>query len=95
MQNRLGGAGANTDIAVVAPRAKANQDNEVLIPAGYESTYCQERQKEEKWHRSETLKCHLEKREAEKQEVLSHGHRYVSRRTWEIKDNLRPMNEIV
>ena len=69
--------------------------NEVLIPAGYESTYRQERQKEEKQRRSETLKWHLEKREAEKQEVLSHGCRYVSRHAREIKDNLRPMDEIV
>ena len=58
---------------------------EVFIPAGYKSTYCQERQKEEKQHqkeerqcRSETLKWHLERREAEKQEVLMHSRSYMS-----------------
>ena len=39
---------------------------EVFIPVGYESTYCQEHQKEEKQSQSETLKQHLERREAEK-----------------------------
>ena len=58
---------------------------EVFIPAGYESTYRQECQKEEKQYqkeerqcRSETLKRHLERREAEKQEVLMHSHSYSS-----------------
>ena len=71
------------------------RQNEVLIPARYESTYRQERQKEEKQCRSDTLKWHLEKREPEKQEVLSHSHRYVSRRAREIKDTLQPMDKIV
>ena len=31
----------------------------------------------------------------EKQEVLSHGHRYVSRHAREIKNELRPMDEVV
>ena len=48
------------------------------LPVGYESTYCQERQKGEKQRRSETLKRHLEKREAEKQEVLTHSCSYIS-----------------
>ena len=46
---------------------------EVFIPAGYESTYRQECQKEEKQHQreerqrqTETLKRHLERQEAEK-----------------------------
>ena len=51
---------------------------EVFIPAGYESTYRQEHQREEKQRRSETLKWHLEKQEAEKQEVLMHSHSYIS-----------------
>ena len=65
---------------------------EVFIPAGYESTYHQECQKEEKQHwkeerqcRSETLKWHLERREAEKQEVLIHSHSYISRHACEIR----------
>ena len=45
--------------------------------------------------RGETLKQHLEKREAEKQEVLSHGRQYVAQCAWEIKDNLRPTDEVV
>ena len=71
------------------------RQNEVLIPAEYESTYRQECQKEEKQCRVDTVKWHLEKREPEKQEVLSHSCRYVSRCTREIKDTLRPMDEIV
>ena len=84
------------------------RQNKVLIPAGHESTYRQEHQKEEKQRKSntlkrqeekqrksDTLKWHLEKREAEKQEVLSHGHRYVSRCAREIKDTLWPMDEVV
>ena len=51
---------------------------EVFIPVGYKSTYCQERQREEKQCRSETLKRHLEKWEAEKQEVLTHSRSYIS-----------------
>ena len=51
---------------------------EVLIPVGYESTYHQECQREKKQCRSETLKRHLERREAEKQEVLMHSHSYIS-----------------
>ena len=58
-------------------RAAPNGE-EVFIPAGYKSTYCQEHQREEKQRRSETLKWHLEKREAEKQEVLMHSHSYIS-----------------
>ena len=51
---------------------------EVLIPVGYESMYHQERQREEKQHRSETLKWHLEKQETEKQEALMHSRSYIS-----------------
>ena len=51
---------------------------EVLIPAGYEPTYRQECQREEKQHQSETLKWHLERWEAEKQEVLMHSRSYIS-----------------
>ena len=57
------------------------RQEEVLIPAGHKSTHQQEKQKEEKQHRSDTLKHHLEKREAEKQEVLSQSRRYISRPT--------------
>ena len=71
------------------------RQNEVLISAGYESTYCQECQKEEKQCRSDTLKWHLEKREPEKQEVLFYSRCYVSRCARVIKDTLRPMDEIV
>ena len=42
-----------------------------------------------------TLKWHLEKREAEKQEVLTHSRSYISRCAREIKSTLRPMNEVV
>ena len=41
------------------------KQEEVFIPVGYKSTYHQEHQREEKQHRSETLKQHLEKWEAE------------------------------
>ena len=68
---------------------------EVFIPVGYESTYRQECQREEKQHMSETLKQHLEKREAEKQEVLMHSHSYISRHAREIRSTLRPMDEAV
>ena len=75
---------------------------EVFIPAGYESTYHQERQKEEKQHqreerqcRSETLKWHLERREAEKQKVLMHSRSYISRRAREIRSTLHHMDEAV
>ena len=37
----------------------------------------------------------MEKREAEKQEVLSHSHHYVSCHAREIKNKLRPMDEVV
>ena len=43
----------------------------VLIPTGYESTYHQEKQKQEKESMSQALCCHLEKQEAEKLEVLT------------------------
>ena len=65
---------------------------EVFIPVGYESTY---RQKEEKQHQSETLKQHLERREAEKQEVLTHSHSYISQSAREIRSILCPMDEVV
>ena len=68
---------------------------EVLIPAGYKSTYHQECQGEEKQHQSETLKRHLERWEAEKQEVLTHSRSYISRCTHEIRSTLRPMDEAV
>ena len=75
---------------------------EVFIPAGYESTYCQEHQKEEKQHQkeerqhqSETLKRHLERWKAEKQEVLTHSRSYISRRVCEIRSTLRPMDKAV
>ena len=68
---------------------------EVFIPAGYQSTYRQECQKEEKQRRSETLKQHLERWEAEKQEVLTHSCSYISRCTHEIRSTLRPMDEAV
>ena len=71
------------------------RQEEVLIPAGHESTYCQECQREEKQRRSETLKRHMEKWEAEKQEVLTGSCSYISRRTHEIRGNLRPMDEAV
>ena len=69
---------------------------------GYESTYRQECQKEEKQHqkeerqrRSETLKWHLERQEAEKQEVLMHSRSYISRHAREIRSTLCPMDEAV
>ena len=75
---------------------------EVFIPAGYKSTYRQEPQKEEKQHqreerqrRSETLKWHLERWEAEKQEVLTHSRSYISRRARGIRSTLHPMDEAV
>ena len=68
---------------------------EVLIPAGYESTYHQECQREEKQHRSETLKRHLERQEAEKQEVLMHSRSYISQCAHEIRSTLRPMDKAV
>ena len=37
----------------------------------------------------------MERREVEKQEVLSHSHRYVSHRAQEIKNELRPMDKVV
>ena len=37
----------------------------------------------------------MEKREAEKQEVLSQNHCYIARCAWEIKASLRPMDEVV
>ena len=49
-----------------APSQSWPKWEEVLIPVGHESTYCQEHQREEKQCRSETLKQHLEKQEAEK-----------------------------
>ena len=71
------------------------KQEEVFIPAGYESTYRQECQREEKQRRSETLKRHLEKREAEKQEVLMHSRSYISRCAREIRSTLQPMDEAV
>ena len=71
------------------------RQEEILIPAGHKSTYPQEKQKEEKQRWSDTLKCHLEKQEAEKQEVLSQSCRYISRRAREIKTNLQPTDEVV
>ena len=60
------------------------RQEEVLIPTGHESTYRQEHQREEKQCRSETLKRHMEKWEAEKQEVLTHSRSYTSRHTHKI-----------
>ena len=37
----------------------------------------------------------MEKREAEKQEVLTHSRSYISRHGREIRGNLRPMDEVV
>ena len=71
------------------------KQEEVFIPVGYESTYCQECQREEKQYWSETLKRHLEKWEAEKQEVLMHSCSYISRCTHEIRSTLRPMDKAV
>ena len=71
------------------------KQEEVLIPAGHESTYRQECQREEKQCRSETLKRHLEKGEAKKQEVLMHSCSYISQCTREIKSTLQPMDEVV
>ena len=71
------------------------RQEEVFIPAGCESTYHQKKQKEEKKCRSETLRRHMEKREAEKQEVLAQSCCYISRCTREIKATLRPMDEVV
>ena len=68
---------------------------EVLIPTGHESTYHQECQREEKQHRSEKFKRHLEKWEAEKQEVLTHSRSYISQCAHEIKSTLRSMDEVV
>ena len=68
---------------------------EVFIPVGYESTYCQEHKREEKQHRSVTLKRHLEKQEAEKQEVLMHSCSYISRHAREIRSTLQPMDKAV
>ena len=68
---------------------------EVFIPAGYESTYHQECQREEKQRRSETLKRHLEKQEAKKQEVFMHSRSYISQHTREIRSTLWPMDEVV
>ena len=68
---------------------------EVFIPAGYKSTYRQECQREEKQCQSETLKRHLERREAEKQEVLMHSHSYISRHAREIRSTLCPMDKAV
>ena len=51
-------------------------------------TYHQEKQKEEKLCRSEILKHHMEKREAEKQEVLTQSCRYIARHAREIKADL-------
>ena len=52
-------------------------------------------QREERQCRSETLKWHLERREAEKQEVLMHSHSYISRHAREIRSTLRPIEEAV
>ena len=78
------------------------KQEEVFIPVGYESTYYQECQKEEKQHKkeerqhqSETLKRHLERQEAEKQEVLTHSRSFISRCTREIRSTLCPMDEAV
>ena len=75
---------------------------EVLIPVGHESTYCQECQREEnqcqreeKQHQNETFKRHLERRETEKQEVLMHSHSYISRCTREMSSTLHPMDKAV
>ena len=68
---------------------------EVFIPVGYESTYHQEHQREEKQCRSETLKRHLERWESEKQEVLMHSCSYISRCACEIRSTLRPMDKAV
>ena len=62
---------------------------------GYESTYCQECQREEKQCQSETLRRHLEKQEAEKKEVLMHSCSYISQHTHEIRSTLCPMDEVV
>ena len=62
---------------------------------GHESTYCQECQREEKQRRSQTLKQHLKKREAEKQEVLMHSRSYISRCAHEIKSTLWPTDDVV
>ena len=52
-------------------------------------------QREEKQCRSETFKRHLEKREAEKQEVLMHSCNYISQCAREIRSTLRPMDKVV
>ena len=70
---------------------------EVFIPAGYKSTYRQECQKEEKQcqreerqYRNETLKQHLERWKAKKQEVLTHSCTYISQHAREIRSTPWP-----
>ena len=52
-------------------------------------------QREERQCRSETLKWHLERQKAEKQEVLMHSHSYISRHAHEIRSTLRPIDKAV
>ena len=80
---------------------------EVLILAGHESTYRQEHQwqenqqqedqcqREENQCWTETFKQHLERWEAEKQEMLMHSHSYISQHARETRSTLCPMDEAV
>ena len=74
---------------------RQEEDMHVLIPTSYKSTYCQEKQKQEKEHVSQTLHRHLEKHQAEKQEVLIQHCCYISQHAHEIKVTLHPTDKAV
>ena len=73
----------------------------MLIPTGHEETFHQEQavphhqEKQEKGLTSNALHCHMEKWEAEKQEVLHHQQCYICHRCWEIKLRLHLTDEVV
>ena len=52
-------------------------------------------EKQEKGLTSNALHCHMEKWEAEKQEVLRHQQCYICHRCWEIKLTLHQADEVV
>ena len=103
-QSQLGRAGASIDTAVVVPGVKADPNRrrslsrpgtKQLTTGSNRGKRSSNRKKRSSSRASKTLKWHLQKREAEKQEVLSHACRYVAHRAREIKPKLWPMDKVV
>ena len=78
MTSRHGAAEVCTGIVEGVPGARADPNKRKFSSPRDMNPPTVKNAREEKQHRSETLKWHLEKQEAEKQEVLMHSRSYIS-----------------